>query len=138
MLIASILLLIASPKVFAESIDSGSMEYKVIKQAAKEYAIVLGSQTEVDGYQFDKNVLILRTKRASIAQEVTIELPEGVTIKGCSIDEGKLVIEYSAVIDIEKDIEKAAKKGFLKGVVYGGVAGSLAGCIFMAVVLLAM
>ena len=138
MLIASILLLTASLRVFAESVDSDSMEYKVIKQAAKEYAIVLGSQTEVDGYQFDKNVLVIRTKRASIVQEVTIELPEGVTIKGCSIEEGKLVIEYSAVIDIEKDIEKAEKKGLVKGAVCGGVAGSLAGCIFMAIVMLAL
>lgn len=138
MLIASTLLWISSRSSFAGTVEVESKEYQVIKQAAREYAIVLGSSTQIDGYQFEKNVLTIRTKRANIAQSVTIELPENIVISGCSIQDGRLVVDYKASIDIGADVEKANKSGFIKGAIVGGLGGGLAGCILMAVVVIAL
>lgn len=138
MLIASILLLISSLELFAGTVDVDSQEYKIIKQAAKEYAVVLGSPTEIDGYQFDKNILTIKTKRANIVQEVVIKLPEDVVISKCVIEGGKLSVTYTAKMNISADLEKANKEGFWRGLIWGGSGGGVAGCILMVVLVVAL
>lgn len=134
MLIASILLSISS--VDARPIDSDSPEYQVIKNAAREYAVVLGSPTEIDGYTFEKNSLSIKTKRANIVQEVAIELPVSVQITSCKIVGNRLSVTYKEVVDIASDVAKAEHSGYVKGAVVGGLSGFVGGSVFMLLAIL--